>query len=121
MEESAYLCFQRGKHHYAIPNQSIIRILKKTELLPLPFANDIYQGVLLVDDRLVAVVDIELDNEKEEGYVICLEFQGDIIGVYADELEGMEYIADQAWVEESLPYASLCCEITHRKIYLLQL
>lgn len=123
MEESAYLCFQRGKHHYAISNHKIIRILKKTKLLPLPFANEVYQGVLLVDDRLVAVVDIASDHTKEEGegYVICLEYQGDVIGVYADVLEGIERIADQDWVEESLPYATLCTTITDRKIYLLQL
>ena len=122
MEEMAYLCFRRGELHYAITNHKIIRVLKETDLQPLPFADDVYQGVLLVENSLAAIVDIEAGHKKEagEGYFIFLEFKGDVIGVCADELEGIERISDQEWVEGDLPYASLCCEIRHKRIYLLQ-
>lgn len=122
MEETVYLCFRRGMYHYAITNQKVMRILRDRKLHPLPFADAVYQGVEVVDDRLAVVVDIDANRNKgkENGYIIFVEFKGDIIGVYADELIGIERISDQLWVESDLPYASLCCEMKQRTIYLLQ-
>ena len=59
MMEDTYVCFHHGGYDYAIEEYKVLRILAHTSLWDLPVHQDRIKGMMLVEDRLVAVIDIE--------------------------------------------------------------
>lgn len=101
MAKCTYLCFHQGTYHFAIENSEVLRILPVQSLsvppLPIPAVN----GLMVLDDTLVAVIDIVQamfqNDQAETHYHIFMRSNQEVIGICASHIDGLRTIDDTAW------------------------
>lgn len=98
MLKDTYLWFQCGLHYYAIEENKIDKILMATPFFELPVKDELIKGVLLVEEKIVAIIDIE--ETKDPRYYIILNINEQYLGVCADEVFGYKVIQDFKWLSQ---------------------
>jgi purine-binding chemotaxis protein CheW len=71
--------FSLGEPRYALPLQSVLRIINVVEILPLPKALDIVSGVINVQGQVIPVIDVRKrfrlpprEMELDDRFIIAL-------------------------------------------------
>lgn len=105
MLNETYLCFQRGQEYYAIDENKIVKILFSEDIFELPIKEESVKGLVVVDDKLVGIVEIGAGDIG--GYYIIIDLEGQYVGICADEIIGNQVIQDDDWIsqeEEEYPF-----------------
>lgn len=101
--DTAYLCFRIHEHRYAIENRSILRLLSNIALFPLPIDEKGIRGLTMMEDQLIAILDLEewLWGKQSEHapLTIFLEAGTHTFGICAEEIEGIKRIDEHEWIE----------------------
>lgn len=99
--DNNYLCFSTGEHYFVIENDKVIKILPQTKLYQLPLKERKIKGFLLVDQHLMALIDIEKfwpdDYSCKEEYYIVIEIDGEYLGICANRIFDNRLIDDRDW------------------------
>lgn len=105
MLNETYLCFQRGQKYYALDANKIVKIVCAKDIFELPAKEEFVKGIIVINDKLVGIVDIE--ESDTERYYIVMDIEGQYVGICADEIIGNQAISDADWIsqeEEEYPF-----------------
>lgn len=120
-----YLCFSQGIHTYAIENHKVVRIVAKVPLSKLPTQRKGFRGLLLSDEKLIAVIDVEEFQFHKgcntEKYYIIINFHGEYIGICASDIKETRQIKEQDWQPCEVDKPAFSYKVDDTEIFHLQL
>lgn len=119
MMDETYLYFRCGQVYYAVDYYRVLKILPAQDLYQLPIAEPYIKGVLKIEEKILAVFDLQ--QEDHENYYMILQFDDECLGICADEIMGRKVIKDDIWIVQDQQEEIYSYQEDNQNIYLLNL
>lgn len=120
-----YLCFRMHDHLYAIENTAIIRIGAFATIDPLPIQEHGILGLGRLEEQLIPILDLDMILWNRSScmfaFLLYLMLDKEMLGICVEEIMGLQYIDEQAWLENDHPLLPLRIQEGSNWLYLLKI